>query len=490
MAKKFDAVVIGAGPGGYVCAIRLAQLGKKVALIDRDALGGTCLNWGCIPSKALIHAAHLYETLHGDTAKEMGFTFKDLSLDFKKLNTWKNGVVSKLTGGIGGLCKRHGIEVFMGTASFTSPKQLEVTLNDSKKKETVDFDSVVIATGSDSAAIPGVTFDGKQIITSKEALNLPELPKKMILIGGGVIGLELGSFYSMLGTKVTILEYANQLLPGIDVDLVKVVEKKLLGRDVEIYTQFKVSGTEVKGKKAIAKGTDAAGKAQSFEADVVLVSTGRRPFTKFLGLEKTGVQLDAKGFIPVNKSLQTSVPHIYAIGDVTPGPMLAHKASHEALVAAGHLAGDKHSRTDYRVIPGAVFTDPEIATVGISEAEAKAKGLNIKVGKFPFGALGRSLANGNSEGFCKVIGDAKTNDLLGVHVVGPEASNLIAEAALAIEMGASVEDLAMTIHTHPTFPEALMEAAEVYAGHAIHVFQGGHSKSANGSTNSEKVGHA
>ncbi len=492
--KKFDAVVIGAGPGGYVCAIRLAQLGKKTAIIDRDALGGTCLNWGCIPSKALIHAAHLYETMHGP-AKEMGFSYKDLSLDFKKLNEWKNGVVHKLTSGIGGLCKRHGIEVFMGTAEFKSPKQLSVKLNDSKTEETVEFDSVVIATGSESATIPGVTPDGKVIVTSKEALNLPEIPKKMILIGGGVIGLELGSFYSMLGTEVTVLEYMPQLLPGTDLDLVKVVEKKLESRGAKIFTGFKVSGAEVKGKKGIVKGVDSAGKEQSFEGDLVLLSTGRRPFTKFLGLEKTGLKTDAKGFIPVGKSLQTSVPHIYAIGDCTPGPLLAHRASHEALIAACHLAGDKYSIVDYRVIPAAIFTDPEIAGVGLTETEAKAKGIQVKIGKFPFAALGRALANANSDGFCKIIGDAKTDDLLGVHIVGPEAGNLIGEAALAIEMGASVEDLALTVHTHPTFPEALMEAADAYFGHAIHIYQPPTHPKASGGTggkapNVAQVGHA
>ncbi|MBN8554257.1 MAG: dihydrolipoyl dehydrogenase [Deltaproteobacteria bacterium] len=489
--KKFDAVVIGAGPGGYVAAIRLAQLGKKTALIDRDNLGGTCLNWGCIPSKALIHAAHLYETMHG-SAKEMGFSFKELSLDFKKLNEWKNGVVQKLTGGIGGLCKRHGIEVFIGTAEFKSAKQLEVTLNDSKSKETIEFEKAIIATGSESASLPGVTIDGKTIVTSKEALNLPEIPKRLILIGGGVIGLELGCFYSMIGSEVVILEYASQLLPGTDLDLVKVVEKAMLARGAQIFTGFKVSGAEVKGKKAIVKGTDAEGKTQTFEGDVVLVSTGRRPFTKFLGLEKTGVKLDAKGFIPVNKSLQTSVPSLYAIGDCTPGMALAHRASHEAMIAATHLAGDSHARVDYRVIPAAIFTDPEIASVGISEAEAKAKNLDVKVGKFPFAALGRALANGHPEGFCKIIGDAKTNDVLGVHIVGPDAGNLIAEAALAIEMGASVEDLALTIHTHPTFPEAIMEAADAYFGHAIHVYQPPHKPAAAGgkSPNVSQVGHA
>ncbi len=489
---KFDAVVIGAGPGGYVCAIRLAQLGKKTALIDRDNLGGTCLNWGCIPSKALIHAAHLYETMHGP-AQEMGFSFKDLSLDFGKLNAWKNSVVQKLTGGIGGLCKRHGIEVFMGTAEFKSSKQLEVTLTDSKKKEMIEFDQAVIATGSDSAGLPGVNMDRKVIITSKEALNLPEMPKTMILIGGGVIGLELGSFYSMLGVEVTILEYASQLLPGTDLDLVKIVEKGLQKRGAKIFTNFRVSSGELKGKKGVVKGTDQSGKEQSFEADIVLVSTGRRPFTQYLDIEKTGLKLDSKGFIPVNKHLQTNIPHLYAIGDCTPGPLLAHRASHEALVAAAHLAGDKNALVDYRVIPAAIFTEPEIASVGFSEAEAKAKGLQVKVGKFPFAALGRALANAQSDGFCKIIGDAKTNDLLGLHIVGPEAGNLIAEGALAIEMGASVEDLALTIHTHPTYPEAIMEAADAYFGHAIHVYQPGHSKGSVTPPKGEKVaqvGHA
>lgn len=485
--KKFDAVVIGAGPGGYVCAIRLAQLGLKTALIDRDNLGGTCLNWGCIPSKALIHAARLFESMSG-SAKEMGIVAKDVSVDFKQLNTWKNGVVQKLTGGIGGLCKKHGIEVLMGTAEFTARNQLTVTLNDSKTKETIEFQKAVIASGSESAVIPGVTPNGKTIVTSKEALNLSSIPKSMVLIGGGVIGLELGSFYSMMGTKVTVLEYASQLLPGTDADLVKVVEKSLTHRDAQVFTSFKVTGAEAKGQGVVVKGTDKEGKAQEFKADICLLSVGRKPYTKGLGLEKLGLSVDQRGCIPVSKSLQTSLSHVYAIGDCTPGPMLAHRASHEALVAAAHASGDKNAQIDYRVIPAAIFTEPEIATVGLSEAEAKAKGIAVKVGKFPFAALGRALANGAAEGFCKIIGDPKTNDLLGAHIVGPEAGNLIAEAALAIEMGASVEDLALTIHTHPTFPEALMEAADAYFGHAIHVYQASHAKPVSHVT--EKMGHA
>ncbi|PIR23916.1 MAG: dihydrolipoyl dehydrogenase [Deltaproteobacteria bacterium CG11_big_fil_rev_8_21_14_0_20_45_16] len=474
--KSFDAVVIGAGPGGYVCAIRLAQLGVKTALIDRDNLGGTCLNWGCIPSKALIHAAHLYETMHHG-AKDMGFSFKELNLDFKKLNSWKDGVVQKLTQGIGGLCKRHGVEVFIGTAEFKSATQVDVSLNDGGKKESLQFKKAVIATGAASSSLPGINIDGKQIVTSKEALNLPELPKKMILIGGGIIGMELGCFYSMIGTEVTVLEYAPQILPGTDVDLVKPVEKAFVGRGGKIFTKFKVQSAEKKGKNILVRGTNEKSEEMTFEADIVLVSVGRKPFTDKLAIEKAGVKKDERGFIPVNRALQTNISNIYAIGDVTTGPALAHRASHEAMIAAAHVAGDAKSLVDYKVIPAATFTDPEIASVGISEAEAKAKGLNVKIGKFPFAALGRALANNHPEGFVKIIGDAKTNDLLGMHIVGPDAGNLIAEGALAMEMGASVEDLALTIHTHPTYPESVMEAAEAYFGHAIHVYQPGHSRS-------------
>lgn len=470
--KEFDAVVIGAGPGGYVAAIRLAQLGQKTALIDRDNLGGTCLNWGCIPSKALIHAGHLYETMN-TKAQDMGFSFKDMKLDFNKLNKWKDGVVNKLTQGIGGLCKRHGVEVFMATASFKSDKEITLKMNEGGSTETIKFKKALIATGASSSTIPGVKLDETHIVTSKEALNLPKLPKKMVLIGGGIIGMELGCFYSMLGTEVTVLEYAPQILPTTDPDLVKLVEKAMTKRGGKIHTKFKVQEAGKDGKKVFVKGEDESGDEKTFEADVVLVSVGRKPFTEHLAVDKAGVKIDEKGFIPVNRSLQTNKSNIYAIGDVTVGPALAHRASHEALIAAAHLNGDNNAVIDYKVIPAATFTDPEIASVGISETEAKEQGLDVKVGKFPFAALGRALANNSADGFVKIIGDAKTNDLLGVHIVGPDAGNLIAEAALAIEMGASVEDLALTIHTHPTYPESMMEAAEAYFGHAIHVFQPG-----------------
>lgn len=471
--KSFDAVVIGAGPGGYVCAIRMAQLGLKVALVDREYLGGTCLNVGCIPSKALIHVAHLYESMT-HKAKDMGITCTGVSVDMKKVIEWKDTVVQKLTGGIGGLCKRHNIEVFLGTAEFKSANQLEVTLNDDKKKEGIQFSKAVIATGSTVSSLPGITIDEESVISSRGALKLKEIPKKLVLIGGGYIGMELGSFYSMMGTEVTVLEFTDQILSTVDADIAKLVEKSMVSRGSSIHTGFKVEAAEKKGKKVLVRGKTKTGEEKTFEADVCLMSVGRRPFTDGLGLEKAGIKKDSKNFIPVNRSLQTNIPSIYAIGDVTPGPALAHRASHEAVVAAAHASGDVHALLDYKVIPAAIFTEPEVASVGITEKEAKEKNIEVRVGKFPFAALGRSLANNNSEGFCKIIGDSKTNDLLGMHIVGPDAGNLIAEGALAMEMGASVEDLALTIHTHPTYPESIMEAAETYFGHAIHVFQPGH----------------
>lgn len=474
--KKYDAVVIGAGPGGYVCAIRLAQLGKSVALIDRDNLGGTCLNWGCIPSKALIHAGHLYESMT-KKASEMGFSFSDLKVDFKKTQSWKDSVVKKLTDGIGGLCKRHKIDVLMGTASFTSANELEIEMKEGGKKEKIQFEKAVIASGSVSTSLPGVELDGKQVVSSKEALNLPSIPKKMVLIGGGYIGMELGCFYAMMGTEVTVLEYAPQILGGTDADVAALVEKAMVKRGATIHTGFKVEAVDKKGKKVLVRGKDKEGEEKTFETELVLVSVGRKPFTDHLKIDKAGVKKTERGFIPVNASLQTNQSHIYAIGDVTEGPALAHRASHEALVCAGHLAGDLQSVVDYKVIPAAIFTDPEVASVGLSEREAKEKGLDVKVVKFPFAALGRALANQGGEGFVKLVGDTKTGDLLGMHIVGPEAGNLIAEGALAIEMGASIEDLALTIHTHPTYPEGIMEAADMFYGHAIHVYQPGHGAS-------------
>lgn len=457
-----DVVVIGAGPAGYVCAIRLAQLGKKVTVVERGAVGGVCLNVGCIPSKALIAAGTMYERMsHADA---MGITVKGLDVNLKKLMGWKETVVKKLTGGVAQLLKANGCTVMAGDAKFTGPKSLEVTAKN--EKTTIHFGACVIATGSRPAALPGFDVDQKTILDSTGALSQDSIPKTLLCIGGGYIGLELGTFYAKVGTKVTVVEAGPGLLGGVDPDLTGVVAKGLAARGVEVLL-----GTGVKGCKKVKAGVEVeftSGKPRTFEK--VLVTIGRKPNSENIGLEKAGVKVDAKGFIPVDPQRRTNVAGIYAIGDIAGQPLLAHKGSKEGIVAAEAIAGLK---TIYDVVamPAVIFTDPEVATVGWTEAEAKAKGLQIQVGHFPFAANGRALSIGESEGFVKMVGDARTGRLLGVHIVGPEASNLIGEAALALEMGAHVEDLALTVHAHPTLPETLMEAAEATLGHAIHIFQ-------------------
>lgn len=465
ITQSTDVVVLGAGPAGYVCAIRLAQLGKKVTVIDRDELGGVCLNRGCIPSKALIYAGTLVEKMkHAD---EIGIEVSSVKVNLPKLMKWKESVVKKLTGGVGGLLKANGCTVLAGDAKFTGPKTLEVKT--AKETVTLSFNQVVIATGSRPFSIPGVTIDNKDILDSTGALQLQSVPKTMICIGGGYIGLELGTFYAKVGTAVTVVEAGPNLLGTVDPDLVKVVAKNLDKRGVKVKT-----GTAVKSVKTVGSSVkvvvSSGGKEETLTADKVLVTIGRVPNSDGIGLEKTGIKLDQKGFIIVNPARQTNVSHIYAIGDIAGQPLLAHKGSKEGIIAAEAIAGLK-STYDILAMPAVIFTDPEVATVGLSDAEAKAKGFQTQVGVFPFAANGRALSVSESDGFVKIIGDAKTGRLLGVHIVGPEASNLIAEASLAIEMGAQVEDLALTVHAHPTLPEALMEAAEATLGHAIHIFQ-------------------
>ncbi len=460
-----DVVVLGAGPAGYVCAIRLAQLGKKVTVIDRAEVGGVCLNRGCIPSKALIHAGGLYEKI-GHSA-EIGIEVEGAKVNLPQLMKWKDSVVQKLTGGVAGLLKANGCTFMAGEAKFLNSKTLEVKTPSGSTQ--LSFNQCVIATGSRPAALPGVDVDQKQILDSTGALSLQKLPKSMLCIGGGYIGLELGSFYSKVGTQVTVVEAGSQLLGGVDPELTKVVSRKLEKRGVSILMK-----TQVKSIKKTAKAVEVTlfdGTAEKkHEFDAVLVTIGRTPNSDQLGLEKAGLKVDSKGFLTVNAQRQTAVPHLYAIGDIAGQPLLAHKGSKEGIVAAEAIAGKK---TVYDVVamPAVIFTDPEIATVGLTEAEARAKGLEIQVGNFPYGANGRALSVSESDGFVKMIGDAKTGRLLGVHIVGAEASNLISEAALAIEMGAHVEDLALTVHPHPTLPETLMEAAEATLGHAIHIFQ-------------------
>ncbi len=463
-----DVVVLGAGPAGYVCAIRLAQLGKKVTVIDRGMIGGVCLNVGCIPSKALIYAGTQFEKLtqHGS---DMGFELKgEVKVNFPRMMEYKSGVVKKLTGGVGQLLKANGCQLLIGEAKFTGPKSIE--LKTDKGTDTVTFNQLVIATGSRPAKLPGFEVDQKRIIDSTGALSLEKLPKSMLCIGGGYIGLELGTFYSKIGTKVTVVEAGPNLLGGVDPQLTQVVQKQLQKRGVEVLTSTLCKGqkTGKDGVEVTFQTADGKTRTQSFE--VVLVTIGRTPNSDGLGLEKLGLKPDAKGFLTVDAQRRTSVPHVYAIGDIAGQPLLAHKGSKEGVVAAEAIAGKK-TAYDVLAMPAVIFTDPEIATVGLTEAEAKQKGLQIQVGNFPFAANGRALSVGEPDGMVKMIGDAKTGRLLGVHIVGAEASNLIAEAALAIEMGASVEDLALTVHAHPTLPETLMEAAEATLGHAIHIFQ-------------------
>lgn len=463
--QQADVIVLGAGPAGYVCAIRLAQLGRKVTVIDRDNVGGVCLNRGCIPSKALIHAGTLYEKIQHASA--IGIEAQNVKINLGKMIAWKDTVVKKLTGGVGQLLKANGCTLVSGNAKITGPNSLDV--ESSSGKTSFTFKNLVVATGSRPMAIPGFEVDHERILDSTSALNQTELPKTVLCIGGGYIGLELGTFYAKIGSKVTVVEAAPQLLGIVDQDLVKVVAKGLQKRGVTVLLNTKCKSSK-KAKDGVEVTFNDGAKDSTQKFDKVLVTVGRTPNSEGLGLEKAGVKLDAKGFISVDPRRATNVPHIFAIGDIAGQPLLAHKGSKEGIVAAEAIAGKK---TIYDVVgmPAVIFTDPEIATVGLSESEAKAKGLEVSVGVFPFGANGRALSVNETDGMVKMIGDKKSGKLLGVHIVGPEASNLIAEATLALEMGAHVEDLALTVHAHPTLPETLMEAAEATLGHAIHIFQ-------------------
>ncbi|MGB0678095.1 MAG: dihydrolipoyl dehydrogenase [Polyangiales bacterium] len=461
----YDAIIIGGGPGGYVAAIRLGQLGLKALVVEKESMGGVCLNWGCIPSKALIAAASLYDKIK--RADAMGIRTSGLEVDVQAMQKWKEGIVGKLTGGVAGLVKGNGGSICMGEAKLTSPKEVEVTAADGKTSRYSATRGIIVATGASVIQIPGFTPDGKTLITAREAVSLSEVPKHLVLIGGGVIGLELGMVYQKLGAKVTVVEMTEQLLPGVDADLVKVVEKHLKKGGAEILLGAKASGCKVaKGQATVS--VEQGGKTKELVADKVLVAVGFRPHSAELGLEALGVKLDARGHIVTNDTQESSVPGIYAIGDVCGMPYLAHKASKEGEIAAEVIAGHRAAR-DWRVMPAAIFTEPEIATAGLTESAAKAEGRAVKIGKFPFAASGRAMAVSETDGFIKVITCPDSHEVLGVGIVGPEASDLISEAALAIEMCAFAEDVALTVHPHPTLGEGVMEAFKHALGEAVHV---------------------
>ncbi len=461
----YDVIVIGAGPGGYPAAIRAAQLGLKTLCVDKEYFGGVCLNWGCIPSKALIAAAGTVEKIrHAD---KMGIMVSDVKVDIEKLQAWKDGIVKKLTTGVSGLLKANKADSMLGTAKVKSPTTVEITKQDGSRETYEAKKGIIVATGASPIQIPGFAVDGKVVITAREAVSLKKVPGTLVLIGGGVIGLELGMVYQKLGSKVIVVEMLDQLLPTEDPDLVKVVEKRFTSRGGEVLTKAKAKSCTVTGDKATVT-VEHGGKDRVVEADAVLVAVGFRPNSKGLGLEEVGVKFDDRGHIPTNELIQTNIPTIYAVGDVSGPPYLAHKATKEGEIAAEVLAGHKSAR-DWRVMPAAIFTDPEIATAGLREKEAKAQGKAIKIGKFPFSVSGRAMAVSETEGFIKTIIDAETNEVLGVGIVGPEAADLISEAALAIEMCAFAEDVALTIHPHPTLGEAMMESFKHALGEAVHI---------------------
>ncbi len=462
-AREFDAVVVGSGPAGYVCAIRLAQLGKRVAVVERDAIGGCCLNVGCIPSKALIAAGSFFDRLK--RVSEMGIEVSGARIDLARMVAWKDGIVARLTGGIGALFKNHRIETVKGTATLKSPSEVEV--KGGAGAETLRGKAIVLATGSEPIALKEFPWSGG-VWSSTEALAPAELPRRLLVIGGGYIGLELGILYAKIGAQVTVVEMTGGLLPGTDPDLSAVVGRTLKKRGVAVHLNARAIGYE-KGAAGLRVGIEAEGKKLEVECDRILSTVGRRPTSAGLGLEALGVRME-KGFVSVDPRRETSVPGIFAIGDLAGQPMLAHKGSKEGMVAAEAIAG-RRAAFDVRAIPSVIFTDPEIASVGLTEGEAKEKGFDPVVGRFPFAASGRAMSLGETEGFVKVVADRGTDAVLGVHMVGPEVTELIAEAALAIEMGATAEDLALTVHAHPTLPETLMEAAEAVHGAAIHVYR-------------------
>jgi len=454
----YDLIVIGSGPGGYVCAIRAAQLGLKTAVVEKNAtFGGTCLNVGCIPSKAMLHASELYEEAE-DSFGTMGIKVGKPAMDLPALHKYRLQNVDANVKGVAFLFKKNKIESFRGLGRIAAPGKIEVKGADGKA-QTLETKNIVIATGSDVARLPGIDIDEKRIVSSTGALELPAVPKNLLIVGAGIIGLELGSVWRRLGAEVIVVEFLDHILPGIDGEVANQFHRMLLKQGLTFKLSSKVVAVDTSGKTLKAKVEPAAGgAAETLEADVVLVAIGRVPYTEGLGLEALGVKKDNRGRVVVDPHYKTNVDGIYAIGDVIAGPMLAHKGEEEGVAAAEIIAGHA-GHVNYDVIPNVVYTSPEIASVGKTEEELKAAGVAYNVGKFPFSANARARANLATEGFVKILADAKTDRVLGVHILGPDAETMIAEAAIAMEFGASSEDIARTCHAHPTLSEAMKEAA-------------------------------
>jgi len=459
---EVDTLVVGAGPGGYVAAIRAAQLGQKVTIVDKGALGGVCLNVGCIPSKALIQAGNLAQQAQGQ--EEMGITTENVTVDFSKVQEWKGSVVNQLTSGVESLLKGNKVDIVKGEVYFVDKNSVRVM--DDKNSQTYTFKDCIIATGSTPIEIPSMPYSDR-VINSTGALNLKEKPEELVVIGGGYIGLELGTAYANLGAQVTIIEGEKDILSGsYEKQITQVVKKRLKNKNVKLITQAQAKGVE-ESKDGVKVTYEAKGKEEVVEADYVLVTVGRRPNTEEIGLEQVGIEVDDKGLIKIDEQCRTNVDHIYAIGDIVAGLPLAHKASYEGKVAAAAISGEK-SAVDYLAMPAVVFSDPEIAIVGYTEEEAKEKGFKAKASKFPFAANGRALSLNDSDGFMKLITREEDGLVIGAQIVGANASDMIAEIGLAIETGVTAEDLALTIHAHPTLAEITMEAAEVALGTPIH----------------------
>lgn len=462
---KYDVVIIGSGPGGYVTALRSAQLGLKTALIEKmSTLGGTCLNIGCIPSKALLQSTELYSELLNDS-KQHGIESGKIDLNFPQMMERKSKVVQGLVDGVAGLIKRNKIERIEGTAQFTSPHSIQVTKEG--RQQEVEGSHFVLATGSESIALPFLPFDEKEVVSSTGALSLKEIPKRLAVIGGGVIGVEIASIYKRLGSAVTIIEMLDHICPTIDDAISKMLLQLLKKQGIEFHLSTQVVKAD-KGSEGISLTLSHDGKQQSLAADVVLVAVGRRPYTHGLGLEKIGVEINQRGFVQIDADFRTAQSHIFAIGDVIEGPMLAHRASEEGVAVAEIIAGER-SKVNYLAIPNVIYTHPEVAIVGVTEKEARSAGLEPIVGTFPFRGNPRARAAGDTEGLVKVIADSKTHHLIGMHIIGADASELIGQGVLAIQLKAKVEDLAHMCQAHPTLSEAIKEAALDALGRVLHL---------------------